>query len=404
MNLKESVSAFIDAKKDYYKQWMFEEPIVLSKSHNDELLRLQKIMYRLIHEFVTNYECYQHLMPLEPKAANVIKIFNQKEYQIGTYRTDFVYNDKNQVKLIEITCRFALNGVFSAALMNDIAQDFQQKNNLEMQFENFYEPMYSHLETYLKGKEGIVILKGDDVRNESKIYVSIFESMGYTVSEVNYKELENHLNSMKNSWVISELSFDEITSFSEDVLQQLMPLDIINDFRTVFLIHDKRFFSVLGNQQLLNTVLNSEEKSFFKQFYIPTYTEIEKIEMWNHAKENKDQWILKHRALGKSQKIYAGIVTDENEWLALFIETGKKDMILQEWIPQKKIKGYIGGIEYEDFVTGTLLFFDDNYFGMGDFRTSSFPVTNKVDHRKATSLIRASNEKMEYPKFLNYIH
>ena len=78
-------------------------------------------------------------------------------------------------------------------------------------------------------------------------------------------------------------------------------------------------------------------------------------------------------------------------------------MILQEWIPQKRITGKIKGEKFEDFVTGTLLYFDDNYFGMGDFRTSSHPVTNKVDHRKACSLIRASNTELDLATITNYI-
>lgn len=31
MNLKESVKRFVIDKKDYYKQWMFEQPIIINK-------------------------------------------------------------------------------------------------------------------------------------------------------------------------------------------------------------------------------------------------------------------------------------------------------------------------------------------------------------------------------------
>ena len=86
-------------------------------------------------------------------------------------------------------------------------------------------------------------------------------------------------------------------------------------------------------------MLTEEEITFFKRFYIPTYTANEAVDVWEIAKENKNDWIIKHRALGKSQQIYAGLVTPLEEWLAVFESSDFKDMTLQEWIPQKTIKG-----------------------------------------------------------------
>ncbi|WP_139957475.1 hypothetical protein [Flavicella sediminum] len=404
LSIQEAALKFVEEKEFYFKQWIFDEPIVVSKKHNDGLKQLQKIMYKLIIEFVTNYEKYQKLMPVSKEVAEIIHIFNRKEYKIGTYRTDFVYDDKNQVKIIEITCRFALNGMFFSTLFNKLAEDYRLKNMKSLLVENSYDAIFQHFENYLEGVDSIAILKGDDVRNESKIYADIFKRMGYPVNEIAYNDISTSLDSLKKAWVISELSFDEITSLGIDLIEKLMPLNIINDFRTIFLIHDKRFFSVLGNKELQELILTTEEIVFFDKFYIPTYTSFEKMDLWNSAKVNKDAWIIKHRSLGKSQKIYAGIVTDQVTWEALFESDDFKDFILQEWIPQKKILGNIGTEKYEDYVTGTLLFFDDNYFGFGDFRTSSFPVTNKGDHRKACSLISADDTKIDVTKITNYIN
>lgn len=403
MSLKKSVDKFVLDRKEYYKQWMFEEPIIIGKDHNDKLIKLQKIMYKLIFEFVTCYSKYKDMMPVDSKTEEIIKIFNQKEYKIGTYRTDFVYDENNQVKLIEITCRFALNGMFLSQLINSVAIDYYNKNNYSIKIEDLYEPIYHHFESYLKDVKSIFILKGNDVTNESKIYKEIFTRAGYNVHEVNYKEVDKNIDLMKDAWVISELSFDEITSLSISTINNLMPLNIINDFRTIFLIHDKRFFSVLGKQKLLENVLTSEEIQFFKEFYIPTYTSIEETNIWNTAKLEKDKWIIKHRALGKSQKIFAGIVTKKEEWESLFSKTNKTDMILQKWIPQKTISGKIGNEIFEDYVTGTLLYFDNHYFGLGPFRSSSHPVTNVLNDRKVTSLVLKNKIERELGDFLNYI-
>ncbi len=403
LSIKDSVLEFVKERESYFKQWIFEEPIVVSKRHSDDLRQLQKIMYKLINQFVTNYSWYKDLMPVSDEVLEIINIFNEKEYKIGTYRTDFVYDSVKQVKLIEITCRFALNGMFLSALMTKVAEDYHE-NKFDFKVKNFYEPIYEHFESYLKEVSSIVVLKGNDVRNESKIYIDIFERMGYPVLEIFYDKIEENLDCLQNSWIISELSFDEIISLGNPLIKKLMPLNIINDFRTIFLVHDKRFFSVLGNSELQNSVLTADEISFFKRFYIPTYTSSERIDLWENAKQNKDKWIIKHRSLGKSEKIYAGIVTDDELWNSLFESDDFKDLILQEWIGQKTIKGKIGEENFDDYVTGTLLFFDDNFFGFGDFRTSSFPVTNKGDHRKASSLIRADESPLDESTITNYIN
>ena len=387
MDLQQSVQQFIEDKKDYYKQWIFEEPIVISKGHNANMQKLQNVMYKLIKEFVVNYEEYKEYMPVSNELERVLAIFKSKEYNIGTYRTDFVYDENHQIKLIEITCRFALNGMFLSGLMNDLAKENIPNNLKGIKTKDQYFPIYQHLGKYLKDASSVCVLKGNDTRNESKIYIDILKRTGLKVIEISFDELEDNLDKLNDALVISELSFDEILFLSDKTLQALALSNLINDFRTVFLIHDKRFFSILAKEGLQKKALTSEEIRFFEKFYIPTYCSNEAIEKWDMAKKNKSEWIIKHRSLGKSQKVYAGIVTPIDEWEAIFESADFEDMTLQKWIPQKTIKGKIGKEEFEDFVTGTLLFFDDNYFGYGDFRTSSHPVTNKVDHRKVAGLI-----------------
>jgi len=401
MTLEESVQEFINNKTSYFEQWIFDEPIVIGKKHNYNLQKVQKILYKLIQEFVINYSSYKHFMPVQKEVENIIHIFNKKEYKVGTYRTDFVYDNKNQVKLIEITCRFAMNGIFLSALMNNHAQNNKHKTVKDRPTSDIYTPIYNHLRSYLGNSDSVYILKGSDLKNESKIYKDIFNRMDLEVIEINNKEIDKHKRGMSNSLVISELSFDEILEISEEDIKFLSSLNLINDFRTIFLIHDKRFFSVIGKKELQEKVLSNEEILFFKNYYIPSYNSNEGLPFWNQAKKDKDNWIIKHRALGKSQQIYAGPVTEQKEWDELFEKNDLTDMILQQWIPQKRIYGTIKGDQFHDYLTGTLLFFDNNYFGFGDFRTSSFPVTNKVDHRKFSSIILKEDSDLITPT--NYI-
>ena len=93
--------------------------------------------------------------------------------------------------------------------------------------------------------------------------------------------------------------------------------------------------------------------------------------------------------------MFAGPLTDAAEWQALF-DTGRADrMVLQEYVPQRRFRGTIGGQAYRDYAAGTLLFFEEGYFGPGLFRTSSYPVTNKVDDRKIAPLVTPDADRFE---------
>ena len=41
-----------------------------------------------------------------------------------------------------------------------------------------------------------------------------------------------------------------------------------------------------------------------------------------------------------------------------------QQFILQEWVPQRRFKGTVSGVEFDDYLTGTLMYFDDAYFGL----------------------------------------
>jgi hypothetical protein len=340
----------------------------------------------MITHFVNRYDDYEHLMPVDNEIREVLKICSRRPYTVGTYRTDFVYDKEGQAKIIEITCRMSLNGIFQSAIFNSLSQKFGEKAHIN-QSRDVYQSIFDHLLSYTKSSKSIFVLQGADNKNESRIFVNIFEQAGYMVHEISYKDLSLHLSNIEEALIISELSFQEILSIPKKELEVLSRSNVINDFRTVFLIHDKRFFSVIGNDAFRASVLNKSEEGLFKKFYIPTYCYGESVELWEDAKINKSDWIIKHKALGKSVEIYAGIVTKQEEWEQLFEAENREDLVLQHWIPQRTRRGTIENINYEHYIAGTLLYFDNYFFGLGEFRTSSFPVINKTDHRKAFSFV-----------------
>lgn len=402
--LKKSVEDFIFENENYYKQWVLEDPIIISNSHHLKLSNLHKVMYKMILHFVNNFDDYHDLMLVSKKTKKIVKSLKRIEYNIGTFRTDFVYDYNKQPKLIEITCRFALNTLFVTSIFDSLSTKYYKKHLRKRKVINHYKGLMPYISKLSKTGD-IFILKGSDKKNESKIFKGIFEKTGVKVINVDVNKIEDHICDMNNnSWIISELTLDEIESININLIIKLSKLNIINDFRTSLLIHDKQFFSVLENESLQEACLTKDEINFFKFFLIPTYSRNQRLDKWLEAKKNKNDWILKHKALGKSKSIYAGIVTEQSKWDTIFENENLEEFVLQKWVPQTKIESKILEKKYQDYITGTMLFFNDKYFGLGPFRTSSFPVTNVVDDRKAISLVLKEDIKEDKNLFVNYVN
>jgi len=79
---------------------------------------------------------------------------------------------------------------------------------------------------------------------------------------------------------------------------------------------------------------------------------------------------------------------DEAEWRALFFQANASDLTLQPYIHQARVHSNVGDEERSnDYAVGTLLFFDNEFFGPGFFRASSHPVTNQGDDRKIAPVV-----------------
>lgn len=393
ISLSESVKIFVSENKGYYSQWVFDHPIIVSNLHHQKIEKLQKIIHKVILHFVKNYKKNKELINTSNKVEEIVNSLENIPYGVGTYRTDFVFNEEMNPKLIEITCRFALNTLFLNSIYNKISLDYNKEYLDNSPSVNLSNELYNYIEL-LSNKGNIYILRGADLKNESVFFKEIFRRTGREIIEISYLEIDAVVDSIsKDSFIISELTLNEIESLSLETIKKLSELNLVNDFRTALLIHDKQFFSVLRNQRIQKECLTEEESVLLNQFLIPTYGFSEGAEHWKDARRNKEKWILKHRVLGKSKSIYAGEVTSLEEWSQIFEKENLNEFILQKWVKQPKVKGSIKGTIFEDYVTGTYLFFNDNYFGLGPFRTSSHPVTNVVDDRKMTSITLSSTDQ-----------
>jgi len=89
--LSKQVDLYAAEKYAYYNQWMFDEPIFISRKEDEEIQALQKVLFKVINYFIENYDKWSHLMPLNVESRRVFDAFKDRPYASGSYRVDTVF-------------------------------------------------------------------------------------------------------------------------------------------------------------------------------------------------------------------------------------------------------------------------------------------------------------------------
>lgn len=381
MTFEEAYLEIARKEVERISQWFHKTPMLISFSRFNELKRVQQLLHKAICFFVSHYFRYEHLMPMAKEALEILEICSRYTYRAGTYRPDFVISEDNKIKICEINARFPLNGYFVSGFSELIADNLAEGKELENR-KNEYYSFFSYLHKYFGDFDRVCVLKGRDKPQDIRYYVPIFEKTGVRCDVVTSDEIDHRTELLENSAVINEYNQMELLTLGKDTIEKLASANILNDLRSVFLIHDKRFLSVLSNPSFLSGFLGEDDTRFLIDHIIPTYTPVQNPNLWENARKERENWVLKHHLLGKSEKLYVGEVTDREIWENIF-KTGEfEQMVLQPFIRQKKFPAPFYDKEFEEYVVGTLLCFDDRFFGAGIFRASSFVATNQGDDRK----------------------
>jgi len=368
-------------------QWFYKTPMLISSARYEELHTLQRLLYKAIRFFVTHYDEYESLLPLSPRARKIVEIAAQRPYRVGTYRPDFVIGQDRHIRVCEIGCRFPLDGFFYSGISELIANRLAAAQGVDQPTAR-YRRFLEHLTGYLGEFAQVRALKSPaDRPQDLRLYTQIFPNAGIPCTVHTPAEIAAQPDLLSNAAVIDEFNQMDLEAFDEAVIEKLAAANSLNDLRTKFLIHDKRFLSVLSNREFLAHFLTGDESDFLTQHVAPTYTRAQRPDLWEQARADKDGWILKPYLLGKSAGLLAGWVTEEEPWQAAFCSPAIEKMVLQPFIRQRQFVAPLDGRMYMDYVVGTFLCFDDDFLGPGIFRASSFPVTNQGDDRKVATFV-----------------
>ena len=382
-------------KTDYYHRWYHAKPMLISSERRDELRHMQALLYKCIAYMAEHYrEWVPKYMPLNEKVMDILDRQSHYPFRAGAYRPDYLISEEGKLLLVEITSRFFGHGIWFSYPSVIKAEQFMAAHP-DASWENRYNELMTYMRDAIPAKSPIYVLKSSDRTSEIALYKKFYEYYGHEVTIYEANEVEEHIDKWSHDAVVfSALNQEDILSFKMETLQAMIDVRMINDFRTIFLAHDKRFLHLIFVDEFTRECLTEEEAKFLRDHTIPTYMSSSHPEIWKDALTHKDQYILKPYDLGKSVGLYAGVMTDDETWKKNLAASENGGFILQPFIKQRTYPCEWEGKHYDDYICGMMLCMDDRYFDSGMIRTSSAPVTNKVDDRKK-SVIHSDDEKLK---------
>ncbi len=391
-NLTKGFNALRKERIEYVRPYTYNTPVIMSSETARELRQLGIILNKAIRCMAENYRAYVKVFPRSKRELKILRICDKYPYAIGAFRGDYVISRGGKVKIVEFNARQPLNGYFESAYFYDIAAE--QACRLKIQgIQNYYAGFIDYLHSCIGNVERVCVVYETAMPADRKFYPAIFENAGIPCRLIKLSELKQKSHLLKNAWVICEFTIEEIFALSDDVVELLARHQCLNSLRAALHSGNKLFFCALNDDGFLKHTLSPDEIALVKRYIVPTYVRGTNPEIWADAKRNKAKYILKHQNKGMSEDIYVGKYTPQNEWESLLASRRINKMVLQKFIEQKKIKGFVGSEYREDYATGILLYSEHGFYGPGLYRTCHSQVfSNKLEFRKIAPLVSASRK------------
>ena len=410
----------IPSLTSYYHRWYHGRPVGITTARREELERLHSILYRAAEYLSLNYrEFVDRYMPLCERDMEILEMQEARPFRAGTWRPDYIITDSGQLKICEITSRFFAHGIFSNWYSEEASRLFMERNFPGKPWNTTFPELLDYMMSILEGKTEIYVLKSADRTSEIRCYDYFYRQKGCNVTVIESPEVEQRLREWARPGVflVSALNQNDIRSYSNGTIRAMIDCGMYSDFRNIFLIHDKRFMSLWYDDSFTSRFLNEDDTLFLRNHAIPTSILSDEVGNFSHyagvgekffdhfsgeklllreGREklqnesidelivNKNDYIIKPYALGKSEGVHAGVLTSEEEWKQLLEHP--EGMIIQPFLKQRTYRCEWEGKVYDDYLCGMMLCVNDRYFGSGMFRASSLPVTNVGDDRKACCL------------------
>ncbi len=354
-------------------------PMVISPKELLHQNRLQACLHRAIRAIVDHYQLDERLRRLlsVPESVDfLLEEVQQKEYDIGSYRPDFLYDTTGSIKICEINARFPLNGYFISHYLGQCVpklsyipaslRPIQELDDIPDTFMNRFKP-----------ESSIAVIKGREKGWDIHFFTHELAAHNFTFRE--YAPEESHLAGESDGYVL-ELHQDELANRLETIKDTANSRPGFNDIRTIFLVHDKRLLAVFHDQSIMADYVSEDDRLMLKDNVAESYVLSCAPDMVHQARSNRAEWVIKPNLLGKGEGMLIGANMPQESWERALDDPTHSDFVLQRFVEQRKFPILLRVndrvSEARLNVVGTLLCFDDHFLGTGIYRASQNDIVN----------------------------
>lgn len=340
-----------------YADGFYPYPSVHSAAEINELEQLQSVLQKALKQVVTHYFDdldLQKIVPLSKVVFSQLKRIKDVPYELGLIRPDYIYTTKNEVKICEINARFGFNAAYMSSFAhNAIIKKYSNSKPLNgtlLLQEDLLE---------LKNKK-LLVMKG---REEG--YDIQFLLLSAPKSQLVGPDYLDKPQTTKPDLLVLELHQDELEQSLTKACDYILTGGfVLNDPRTIFIVHDKRLLAALYDENIMKKYLSPSEVKQLRNYLIPSFTANRRSIQYKQASKAKASWMLKRAISGKGDGLIFGYDTPQKRWQRLLTS---KNYVLQPFIAQKTFEFYDPHFQttQNHCIAGTLPMWNDRVYGPG---------------------------------------
>lgn len=378
---KQLVIEYFKNNSDLSGDCFANSSIKLSSEYNKQMNRLCSILNKACKAIVLNYfedERIRTYYQLDEELETLLKKSNNKSYNQGFYRPDFVYAKNNQAKICEIGARYPFNGwmisYYLTVISNQLNGQKVEVNSKETNLNTLIHDLYNQFTPNKK----VAFVHDDEKGTEIFFLQKELAKLNIELISVRPQDLiivkdSICVNGEPISEFILEMDRQELKKIRPDVIDKLIEQNsYFNDIRSLILIHDKRVLAVMYDAQIMKDYLNAADYDFLKEYLIPSYVILDPADCETFI--NYDQnLILKLNSGGRGIGAYVKNDCTKEDWSTIIRENWDK-YVIQHFVDQKEFNDTENNRQIH--LVGMLLCKDDKTYGSGLFRGSDESIVN----------------------------
>jgi hypothetical protein len=346
-----------------YADEFYPLPLIHTEKEVAQLINIQKVIHKAVTCIVENYfkdTDIQKIIPLSKKVRNELRKLYCIPYKVGGIRPDYIYTKSGRPMICEINARFIFNGFFMSIYMNDIFKKVFPKYRKMKDLTS----LSNTLKTYFKKKKVAIIKEREDGYDTHSFMLENPKAELFRIQDMK-KVLRTYQT------IVLELHQDELEKCLGNVSKSILQgKEILDDPRTIFIVHDKRILSVLSKTKIMKRYLSSKKDlKILETHVIPTYTMNRDKKTLANVALQKNHWVIKKAISGKAEGLYIGKEKTPTEWKQIL---KIKNVIFQPYIKQKEFVFWdpTKRAMNQWHLAGTLPMWNNESFGPGLYRVS----------------------------------